>query len=101
LPLTKLTQKDTPFKWDSDQNRAFEILKQACIKPPTLITFESGKPLQLKTDASDLALGACITQEQDRQWHPIAYYSRKFSGPEERYNVHDKELLAIISALEH
>jgi transposase InsO family protein len=101
LPLTKLTRKDTPFKWDSDQDRAFETLKQACIEPPTLITFESGKPLRLETDASDLALGACITQERDGQWHPIAYYSRKFSGPEERYDVHDKELLAIVSALEH
>ena len=34
------------------------------------------------------------------KWHPIAYYSRKFSGPEENYDVHDKELLAIIKALE-
>jgi hypothetical protein len=55
----------------------------------------------METDASDLALGACITQEQDGHWHPIAYYSRKFSGPEERYDVHDKELMAIVDALEH
>ena len=55
----------------------------------------------METDASDLALGACITQEQNGQWHPIAYYSRKFSGPEERYDVHDKELIAIVNALEH
>jgi ribonuclease HI len=55
----------------------------------------------METDASDLALGACITQERDGHWHPIAYYSRKFSGPEERYDVHDKELMAIVDALEH
>jgi hypothetical protein len=66
-----------------------------------LITFKSGKPLQLKTDALDLALGACITQEQDSQWHLIAYYLRKFLGLEKRYNVHNKELLAIVLALEH
>lgn len=101
LPLTKLTRKDTPFKWGKEQDDAFESLRQACIDPPTLITFESNKPLRMETDASDLALGACITQERDGQWHPIAYYSRKFSGPEERYDVHDKELLAIVSALEH
>ena len=63
--------------------------------------FKSNKLLQIETDTLDLALGACITQEQNRQWHLIAYYSRKFLGPEERYNVHDKELIAIVNALEH
>jgi hypothetical protein len=66
-----------------------------------LIAFKSGEPARLKTDALDLALGACITQEQDRQWHPIAYYSRKFTALEERYDVHDKELIAIVDALQH
>ena len=55
----------------------------------------------METDASDLALGACITQEQDRQWHLIAYYLRKFTLVEERYNVHDKELMAIVNALQY
>ena len=101
LPLTKLTRKDTPFKWEQAQDDAFQSLKQACIEPPTLITFKSGEPARLETDASDLALGACITQERDGQWHPIAYYSRKFTAPEERYDVHDKELMAIVDALQH
>ena len=55
----------------------------------------------METDASDLAIGACISQEKDGNWHPIAYYSRKFSQAEENYDVHDKELLAIVSALQH
>jgi transposase InsO family protein len=101
LPLTKLTRKDTPFRWGTEHDDAFESLKQACVNPPTLATFRSNEPLRMETDASDLALGACITQEQDGHWHPIAYYSRKFSGPEERYDVHDKELMAIVDALEH
>ena len=57
--------------------------------------------MKMETDASDLALGACITQEKDGQWHPIAYYSRKFTPQEERYDVHDKELLTIVSAIKH
>jgi hypothetical protein len=101
LPLTRLTRKDTPFKWEQAQEDAFQSLKQACVEPPTLIAFESGKPARLETDASDLALGACITQERDGLWHPIAYYSRKFTAPEERYDVHDKELMAIVDALQH
>jgi hypothetical protein len=40
-------------------------------------------------------------QKQDRQLHLIAYYLRKFTLPKERYNVHNKELIAIINALQH
>jgi len=101
IPLTRFTRKDTPFKWGKEQNDAFEMLRQACIEPPTLITFQSNQPMKMETDASDLALGACITQEKDGRWHPIAYYSRKFTPQEERYDVHDKELLAIVSAIKH
>jgi hypothetical protein len=66
-----------------------------------LAIFRSNEPLQIETDALDLALGAYITQEQDRHWHLIAYYSRKFLGLEERYDMHNKELIAIVNALEH
>ena len=54
----------------------------------------------LETDASDFAVGACLYQIEDEQQRPIAYQSRKLSGPEERYKVHDKELLAIVKALQ-
>jgi hypothetical protein len=46
-------------------------------------------------------MGMCAKQERDGKWHPIAYYLRKFSSAEENYDVHDKELLAIVIALEH
>lgn len=77
------------------------MLKEACIKEPVLIPFTSGEPLSIETDASDLALGAAILQEKDRKWHPIAYHSGKFSRAEERYDIHDKGLMAIVDALEH
>jgi hypothetical protein len=43
----------------------------------------------------------CAKQERDGKWHLIAYYSRKFLSAEENYDVHDKELLAIVVTLEH
>ncbi len=54
----------------------------------------------LKTNASDFAVGACLYQIEDRQQRPIAYQSRKLSELEKRYEVHDKELLAIVKALQ-
>jgi hypothetical protein len=57
--------------------------------------------LRFKTDALDLAIGLCAKQERDSKWYPIAYYSRKFLDAEENYDVHDKELLAVVVALKH
>jgi transposase InsO family protein len=101
IPLTKLTKKETTWRWGDSQKEAFGKLKFACITEPVLVSFRSGEPLRFETDASDLAMGGAALQERDGKWHPIAYYSKKFSQAEERYDVHDKELLAIVSALEH
>jgi len=53
----------------------------------------------LKTDASDFTVSACLYQIKNGQQRFIAYQSRKLSEPEERYEVHDKELLVIVKAL--
>ena len=63
--------------------------------------FIVGFLLRLETNALDLAIGATQLQLHDGKQHLVAYYSRKFSGLEERYNVHDKELLAIVDSLKH
>jgi len=54
----------------------------------------------LKTNTSDFAVGACLYQIKNEQQRLIAYQFRKLSEPEERYEVHDKELLAIVKALQ-
>jgi hypothetical protein len=46
-------------------------------------------------------MGAILSQRQeDGRLHPIAYMSQSFAGAEQNYDTHDKELLAIIKALE-
>ena len=57
--------------------------------------------MQMETDASGLALGACAKQEREGKWHPIAYFSYKLKGAQTRYDTHDKELFAIVKALKH
>ena len=56
----------------------------------------------LETDALDGAIRGCISQKSDdRLLHPIAYYSRKLIAAELNYDVHDKELLAIMDTMQH
>jgi len=61
--------------------------------------FESEKLIMLKTNASDEAIKACISQLDDkRHLHLIAFYSRKLTDAELNYEIHDKKLLAIVDS---
>jgi len=53
-------------------------------------------------DSSDFATGAVLSQlsAEDDKWHPVAYFSKSLSETERNYKIHDKEMLAIIRALE-
>ena len=96
--LNEITEKDRYLILPTN---AFERLKKACYEALTLRMFNSTKPIQVETDASDLAIGACLTQEFDGTRHPIAYFSRKMTPTEQNYEIYDKELLAIVAALRH
>jgi hypothetical protein len=41
-----------------------------------------------------------MSQQLDEEWHLVAYYSKAMAAPELNYKIHDKELLAIVKALE-
>ena len=100
-PLTKMTKKEQPFYWECEQKEAFGKLKKKFISAPILASFDPERKIILKIDASDQALGSCLSQpDAERRLHPVAYRSRKFSGPELNYDVHDKKLLAIVDAFE-
>ena len=100
-PLTKLTRKDQPFTWTQDQQNAFDTLRARFTTAPVLVTFDPERPITVETDASDYAVGACISQPDDNgKLHPVAFYSRTMSPPELNYDIHDKELLAIVVAFQ-
>ena len=100
-PLTELTKKDQGFKWTEEARRAFEELKARFTTAPILATFDPERKIILETDASDFAIGACLGQlDEQGKLRPVAYYSRKLSPAELNYDVHDKELLAIVVAFE-
>ena len=52
----------------------------------------------LETDASDHALAAILSTQSNGEIRPIAFHSRAFSAAEINYDVHDKELLAIVES---
>ncbi|KAF8749992.1 hypothetical protein RHS01_09613 [Rhizoctonia solani] len=80
---------------------AFQELKSLVTQSPVLIHSNPDLPFYLETDTSGVAMGAILSQQgEDNHLHPVAYMSKSFSGAKANYNTHDKELLAIIKALE-
>jgi hypothetical protein len=78
---------------------AFENLKKAFTSAPILAHIDLEKPFILEADASDFALGSTLSQpSNDEKLHPVAFHSRKFDAAEINYEIHDKELLAIVDS---
>jgi RNase H-like domain found in reverse transcriptase len=78
------------------------MLKKRFTEALILTTHNLKKDTLLETDVLDKAIRGCISQIRDnRILHLIAYYLRKMILAELNYNVHDKELLAIIDTIEH
>ena len=98
--LTRLTCKDK-LEWSTEADQAFETLKKAFTTAPILTHPDFQKPFFLETDASDFALGAVLSQSsEDGRLHPVAFHSRKFTAAEINYEIHDKELLAIVDSFQ-
>lgn len=59
------------------------------------------KLFQVETDSSNFATGGILSQQdKEGKWHPCTYLSQSMIPAERNYDIHDKELLAIIRALE-
>jgi hypothetical protein len=100
-PLTALTKKDRPFDWTSECEHAFQGLKKRFLEAPILTMPNQDEPFYLETDASAFASGAVLMQKDGNgHLHSCGYLSRTFSETEQRYQIYDRELLALIRALE-
>ena len=95
-PLTKLTGKNEWF-WTELQQKAFEELKQEITLERTLIIPKPGRPFRMETDASDFAITAILSQEDDEgKWRPVAFMSKALNDAKRNYEIYDKEMLAIM-----
>ena len=95
-PLIKLTEKTTPFTWTDEQEKSWIVLKEKLMSPPVLDYPDPEKTFILDTDASDVGIGAVLSQETDGHERVIAYGSRVLTKPERRYCVTRRELLAVV-----
>lgn len=100
LPLNALLCKDTPFIWTQECEDAFEQLKTALCTAPVLHQPDFTKPMVVYCDASDYATGAVLMQDFGQGLQPIAYDSKALSKSQRNWCTHDKEMYAVMRALE-
>jgi len=101
-PLFDLTRSDKAWNWDAKEQKAFECLKMTVTTAPVLVSPQGSESFHIEANSSDFASGAILSQQLpgEEKWHPVAFYSKSLSPVEQNYEIHDKEMLAIIHALE-
>ncbi len=100
--------------WTPDQEKAFQELKTRMCTGPILRQPDFNKRFFIQTDASNHGIGAVLSQEGRKEeadialskgtmpkLHLIAYYSATFTLTQQKYDIYEKELLAVVKSLEH
>jgi hypothetical protein len=97
-PLHNLMKKGTPFKFGKEELAAFVKLNELITSTPILLLPNLTQPFWVKADSSDFATGGVLSQLSldDGKWHLVAFLSKSLSAVECNYEIHDKEMLAII-----
>jgi len=100
-PLHDMVKKDKRWDWIERQEKAFKELKEWFTKEPVLAAPDIDKKMRMKVDVSDYAMGGVLLMEcKYGLWRLVAFLSKSLNETERNYEIHDKEMLAIIRGLE-
>ncbi|GKE65497.1 putative reverse transcriptase domain-containing protein [Tanacetum coccineum] len=90
-PLTKLTQKNKKYEWGTEEDEAFQTLKQKLCSAPILALPKGAKNFIVYYDASHKGYRVVLMQREK----VIMYASRQLKKHKENYTTHDLELGAV------
>ena len=96
-PIRRLTRYDTPWEWSREQNKEFQTVQKLVTEVPILSYYDPSKELTIQCNTSQSGLGAAPLQNG----RPIEYASHALTETEICYAQIEKEMLAIVSSLEH
>jgi hypothetical protein len=88
------------WEWTQEQQRAFDHLKQALTSALMLVHFDETRAIKLEINASDSMVSEALFQLiNQKEWHPVAFFSKTMNPAQCNYSIHNKELLAIMLSL--
>jgi hypothetical protein len=101
-PITDLTRnKGLDFHWGPMQIVAFQQLTEVFTSTPMSKHCDPALEVIIETDASNFAIRCILSQKHNGRQHPVAFHSRKMEPAEKNYDIHYKELLAVVEAFKH
>ena len=96
-----LTKKDIKWQWGSKQQQAFDKLKRIFTMRPVLAAPDLDKEFRVEADASNYTTRGVLSMKcSDNLWRPVAFISKSLSNTERNYEIHNKEMLAVVRYLE-
>jgi hypothetical protein len=97
--LMKLIKKNVLFTYSTKQREAIKKFKKKFTEVSIQAIFDPELKAILETNISNYAIEAYLTQKIIQRIRIIAFYFRKITKPKLNYDIHDKELLAIVETL--
>jgi len=97
--LSDMLRKGTKFVWTESTEQSFLDIKSRLASRPVLVPPDFSKPFIVAVDASDIAIGAALMQENDGLEQPICFLSRKLNAHQHKYSTVEKEALALLTAV--
>ena len=98
--LCGLLAKNAPFVWSEGYETSFNRLKSELASPPVMQPPNWSIPFKLICDASDYTIGVVLGQHRDKKACVIHYVSQTLNDALMNYTINEKELLAIVFALD-
>ena len=99
--MNVLIRKNVKWQWRVEQQKAFDKLKGVFTTKPVLATLDLDKEFRVEADASNYATGGVLSMKcSDEMWRPVTFISESLSDIERNYEIHNKEILAVIRCLE-
>jgi len=100
-PMNILTRKDIKWRWEGEEQTAFDKLKRIFMTRPVLAAPDLDKEFRVEADTSNYATGGVLSMKcSNGLWRLVAFISKSLSDTERNYEIHDKEMLAIVRCLE-
>ena len=99
--MNVLMKKDEKWQWGEEQQKTFDELKQVFMTKLVLAAPDLDKEFRVEANASNYATGGVLSMRcSDKKWRPVAFISKSLSKTEQNYEIHDKEMLAVVRCLE-
>ena len=96
-----LMRKDEKQWWGEEQQKAFNKLKQVFVMKLVLVVLDLDKEFKVEADVSNYATGGVLSMRcSDEKQRLVAFISKSLSDIERNYEIHDKEMLAVVKCLE-